>query len=294
MSPVCLVYALLISLLGFSSWSAEAGTSYNVSYDHRSLIINGQHRILNSGSIHYPRSTPEMWPDLISKAKEGGLDIIETYVFWDQHEPAKGKYDFQGRRDLVQFVKVVQKAGLFMNLRIGPYISAEWNFGGLPVWLHLEPRVVFRTDNVPFKARMEKFVRKIVNLMKEEELFAWQGGPIILAQVENEFGSWPLGTSEHAYAMWAAKMAVSTKTGVPWIMCLQFDAPEPIINTFNSYYADSFTPNGDNKPKMWTENWTGWFQSYGKPTPYRPVEDLAFAVLNFFQKNGSFQNYYMV
>ncbi|MCO5564661.1 hypothetical protein L7F22_018327 [Adiantum nelumboides] len=295
MRAVCLVYALFISLLVFSSWSAEAGTSYNVSYDHRSLIINGQHRILNSGSIHYPRSTPEMWPDLISKAKEGGLDIIETYVFWDQHEPAKGKYDFQGRRDLVQFVKVVQKAGLFMNLRIGPYVSAEWNFGGLPVWLHLEPRVVFRTDNVPFKARMEKFVRKIVNLMKEEELFAWQGGrPIILAQVENEFGSWPLGTSEHAYAMWAAKMAVSTKTDVPWIMCLQFDAPEPIINTFNSYYADSFTPNGDNKPKMWTENWTGWFQSYGKPTPYRPVEDLAFAVLKFFQKNGSFQNYYMV
>eukprot|EP00250_Pteridium_aquilinum_P020890 c24980_g1_i1 orf=215-2560(+) len=234
-----------------------------------------------------------MWPGLISKAKEGGLDVIETYVFWDQHEPAKGKYDFKGRRDLVQFVKVVQKAGMFMNLRIGPYISAEWNFGGLPVWLHLEPHVVFRTDNVPFKAQMEKFVRKIVNMMKEEKLFAWQGGPIILAQIENEFGSWPIGTSEHAYAMWAAKMAVSTNTGVPWIMCLQFDAPDPIINTFNSYYADTFTPNGDDKPKMWTENWTGWFQSYGQPTPYRPVEDLTFAVLKFFQKNGSFQNYYM-
>ncbi|KAH7282479.1 hypothetical protein KP509_35G032200 [Ceratopteris richardii] len=234
-----------------------------------------------------------MWPDLISKAKEGGLDVVDTYVFWDQHEPVKGKYNFQGRQDLVRFVKEVQKAGLFMNLRIGPYISAEWNFGGLPVWLHLEPHVVFRTDNVPFKAQMETFVRKVVNMMKNESLFAWQGGPIIIAQIENEFGSWPLGTPEHAYAMWAAQMAVSTKTGVPWIMCLQFDAPDPIINTFNSYYADDFTPNGADKPKMWTENWTGWFQSYGKPTPFRPAEDISFAVLRFFQKNGSFQNYYM-
>eukprot|EP00249_Psilotum_nudum_P027019 c34249_g1_i1 orf=587-3136(-) len=272
---------------------AKEVTAVNVTYDHRSLVFDGVHRILNSGSIHYPRSTSEMWPDLIALARDGGLDVVETYVFWNVHEPTRGNYNFEGRFDLVKFVKEVHKAGLFVNLRIGPFISAEWNFGGLPVWLHLEPRVVFRTDNVPFKAEMQRFVTKIVDMMKAEKLFAWQGGPIILAQIENEFGSWERGTPNYAYGQWAANMAVSLNTGVPWIMCRQYDAPDPVINTVNSYYGDDFYPNGNDKPKMWTENWTGWFQTYGVPTPYRPVEDIAYAVSRFFQKNGSFQNYYM-
>ncbi|KAH9660874.1 Beta-galactosidase 8 [Citrus sinensis] len=88
-------------------------------------------------------------------------------------------------------------------------------------------------------------------------------------------------------------MALSLDTGVPWVMCQQSDAPDPIINTCNGFYCDQFTPNSNNKPKMWTENWSGWFLSFGGAVPYRPVEDLAFAVARFFQRGGTFQNYYM-
>jgi beta-galactosidase len=101
----------------------------NVSYDHRALLLDGQRRFLISGSIHYPRSTPQMWPDLIAKAKKGGLDVIQTYVFWDVHEPTRRSYDFAGRYDLPRFVQLVHEAGLFLNLRIGPYVCAEWNSG---------------------------------------------------------------------------------------------------------------------------------------------------------------------
>ena len=66
----------------------------NVSYDSNAIIINGERRIILSGAIHYPRSTVEMWPDIIQKAKDGGLDAIESYVFWDRHEPQRRKYDF--------------------------------------------------------------------------------------------------------------------------------------------------------------------------------------------------------
>nr|GFA19699.1 galactose-binding domain-like protein [Tanacetum cinerariifolium] len=72
---------------------------------------------------------PMMWPDLIKKAKDGGLDVIQTYVFWNGHEPSPGKYNFNGRYDLVKFIKLVQQAGLYVHLRIGPYVCAEWNFG---------------------------------------------------------------------------------------------------------------------------------------------------------------------
>ncbi|KAG4931746.1 hypothetical protein JHK84_048740 [Glycine max] len=267
----------------------------SVTYDRKAIIINGQRRILISGSIHYPRSTPEMWEDLIGKAKDGGLDVIDTYVFWNVHEPSPGNYNFEGRYDLVRFIKTVQRVGLYVHLRIGPYVCAEWNFGGFPVWLKYVPGISFRTDNGPFKAAMQGFTQKIVQMMKNEKLFQSQGGPIILSQIENEYGpeSRQLGADGHAYTNWAAKMAVGLGTGVPWVMCKQDDAPDPVINTCNGFYCDYFSPNKPYKPNLWTESWSGWFTEFGGPIYQRPVQDLAFAVARFVQKGGSLFNYYM-
>lgn len=288
------VKVLMLVLLSFCSWEISF-VKASVSYDHKAVIINGQKRILISGSIHYPRSTPEMWPDLIQKAKDGGLDVIQTYVFWNGHEPTQGNYYFQDRYDLVRFIKLVQQAGLYVHLRIGPYVCAEWNYGGFPVWLKYVPGIEFRTDNGPFKAAMHKFTEKIVSMMKAENLFQTQGGPIILSQIENEFGpvEWDIGAPGKAYAKWAAQMAVGLNTGVPWVMCKQDDAPDPVINTCNGFYCEKFVPNQNYKPKMWTEAWTGWFTEFGSAVPTRPAEDLVFSVARFIQSGGSFINYYM-
>ncbi|KAG2703341.1 hypothetical protein I3843_06G125600 [Carya illinoinensis] len=142
---------------------------------------------------------------------------------------------------------------------------------------------------------MQKFTQKIVTMMKDENLFASQGGPIILSQIENEYEpvSKAFGTAGHAYMTWAAKMAAGMDTGVPWVMCKEDDAPDPMINTCNGFYCDYFSPNKPYKPTLWTETWTGWFTEFGGPIHHRPVEDLAFAVARFIQKGGSFVNYYM-
>ncbi|KAG2542013.1 hypothetical protein PVAP13_9NG671900 [Panicum virgatum] len=175
--------ALLLSAAAVVLLCLAGGSrATNVTYDHRALVIDGVRRVLVSGSIHYPRSTPDMWPGLIQKAKDGGLDVIETYVFWDIHEPVRGQYDFEGRKDLAAFVKAVADAGLYVHLRIGPYVCAEWNYGGFPLWLHFIPGVKFRTDNEPFKAEMQRFTAKVVDTMKGAGLYASQGGPIILSQ----------------------------------------------------------------------------------------------------------------
>ncbi|XP_022966884.1 beta-galactosidase-like [Cucurbita maxima] len=285
---------IMVLFLGLFLWVCSSGMA-SVTYDHKALIINGRRRILISGSIHYPRSTPQMWPDLIQKAKDGGLDVIETYVFWNGHEPSPGQYYFEDRYDLVRFVKLVQQAGLYVHLRIGPYVCAEWNFGGFPVWLKYVPGIAFRTDNGPFKAAMHKFTEKIVNMMKGEKLYQNQGGPIILSQIENEYGpvEWEIGAPGKSYTKWAAQMAVGLDTGVPWVMCKQEDAPDPVIDTCNGFYCENFWPNKKYKPKMWTEAWTGWYTEFGGPVPYRPVEDLAYSVARFIQNGGSLVNYYM-
>ncbi|XP_074556908.1 beta-galactosidase 8-like [Curcuma longa] len=291
MAPTSLlVFVLLILCHGL-----ELSAAANVTYDHRALVIDGRRRVLVSGSIHYPRSTPEMWPDLVEKSKNGGIDVIDTYVFWDIHEPVQGEYDFEGRKDLVRFVKAAAAAGLYVHLRIGPYVCAEWNYGGFPLWLHYIPGIEFRTDNEPFKKEMQRFTTKIVDMMKNEKLYASQGGPIILSQIENEYGNIDdaYGDAAKTYIDWAASMATSLNTGVPWVMCQQADAPDPIIDTCNGFYCDQYTPNSDQKPKFWTENWSGWFLGFGGSVPYRPVEDLAFAVARFYQRGGTLQNYYM-
>nr|POF11220.1 beta-galactosidase 6 [Quercus suber] len=163
-----LCWGLLVVIM-LEGGRADGG---EVTYDGRSLIINGQRHILLSGSIHYPRSTPQMWPSLIAKAKEGGLDVIQTYVFWNLHEPNPGQF------------------------------------------------------------HMQNFTTKIVNLMKSEGLYASQGGPIILSQIENEYQNVEAAFHEKGppYVLWAANMAVGLQTGVPWVMCKQQDAPDPVVN----------------------------------------------------------------
>ncbi|KAF5205967.1 Beta-galactosidase [Thalictrum thalictroides] len=293
----------MILLMGLDSIHCK------VSYDRKALVINGRRRILFSTSIHYPRSNPEIWGYLIKKAKQGGIDVIDTYVFWKGHEPSPGNYYFKGRFDLVRFIKTVQQAGLYAHLRIGPYVSAECNFGGFPVWLKYGPGISFRTDNEPFKMAMQGFTNKIVDLMKSENLFESQGGPIILSQFENEYGlsSKAFGAAGCAYIDWAAKMAVGMGTGVPWVMCKEDDALDPVApaHLTNSLYntllhnlwlflSFFFVHVGEYTPHPYLFLMAHKrFAEFGGPIHQRPVQDLAFAVGRFIQKGGSFVNYYM-
>ncbi|XP_044945975.1 beta-galactosidase 1-like [Hordeum vulgare subsp. vulgare] len=248
--------------------AAAVASGTEVGYDGRSMVIDGERRLLISGSIHYPRSTPEMWPDLIRKAKEGGLDAIETYVFWNGHEPRRRQYNFEGSYDIVRFFKEVQDAGMYAILRIGPYICGEWNYGGLPAWLRDISGMQFRMHNNPFEQEMETFTTLIVDKLKEAKMFAGQGGPIILSQIENEYGNVmdKLNNDESAseYIHWCAAMANKQNVGVPWIMCQQDqDVPPNVINTCNGFYCHDWFPKRTDIPKIWTENWTGWQPKYG-------------------------------
>ncbi|KAL1541165.1 beta-galactosidase 13-like isoform X2 [Salvia divinorum] len=292
--PKFLFFSLLALVIANASAHSDRAA---VTYDGRSMIINGSRELLFSGSIHYPRSTPQMWPELIKKAKEGGLNLIQTYVFWNIHEPVQGQLNFEGNYDLVKFIKLIGDNGLWVTLRLGPYIESEWNLGGFPYWLKDVPNITFRSYNEPFMYHMKKYSEMVINMMKKEKLFADQGGPIIMAQIENEYNNVQLSYREagEKYIKWAGDMAVGLYNGVPWIMCKQKNAPDTVISTCNGRHcADTFTgPNGPNKPSLWTENWTAQYRVFGDPPSQRSAEDLAYAVAKFFAKNGTLNNYYM-
>jgi hypothetical protein len=64
---------------GFITYDSLAGAPYSLTYDNRSFFINGQRTVFLSGVMHYPRSTPAMWDDLFTKARNDGLNMIRTF-----------------------------------------------------------------------------------------------------------------------------------------------------------------------------------------------------------------------
>ncbi|KAJ3282381.1 Beta-galactosidase 8 [Borealophlyctis nickersoniae] len=273
------------------------GPFRNVSYDARALTVGGKRRLLIAGAIHYPRSAPDMWPALLRRTAEAGVNTIDTYVFWNLHEKEEGVYDFEtGYANLPQFLQYAQEAGLYVNLRIGPYVCAEWNWGGLPVWLLKKKGMQTRTWNPPFMEAMERFVRKVVAVV--DPYLASNGGPIVVLQMENEYGNVEEhhGIAGHKYIVWAADLANSLNVGIPWIMCQQDNVPT-VINTCNGFYCDGWIARHrkrfPDQPAMFTELWTGWFQHWGLAKPVRPVEDLAFSIARFIARGGTYVSYYM-
>lgn len=121
-------------------------------------MIDGRRVLLTCGEIHYPRSTRAMWPKLLRQSKELGLNTITSYVFWNVHETSRGVYDFSGERDVGHFLDLCQEHGLAVFLRAGPYIFAEWNFGGFPPYLRDELGITIRTMNPAYTARVQAFL----------------------------------------------------------------------------------------------------------------------------------------
>ncbi|GFY81625.1 beta galactosidase 9 [Actinidia rufa] len=158
----CLAVALTLHLAVIAG---EFFKPFNVSYDHRALIIDGNRRMLISAGIHYPRATPEMWPDLVAKSKEGGADVIETYAFWNGHEPVKGQYNFEGRYDIVKFVKLVGSSGLYLHLRI-----VCWHNDEVPGMIKHELLLHSANHMLYFHAMIKRLINAKLTEVKNENV----------------------------------------------------------------------------------------------------------------------------
>jgi hypothetical protein len=268
------------------------GKPYEVASDDRAILINGTRTMLLSGAIHYTRSTPAMWKDLMIKAKQQGLNCIQTYTFWNFHEHERGQYKFVDQGNVSLFLETAAEVGLFVNFRIGPYVCAEWNYGGLPVWLNWEEGIKFRTYNEPWMKAVKNFMDVIVE--KIRPFLAENGGPVILAQVENEYH--PVDDQDKMYVNWCGELALSYNLHIPWVMCNGASA-NGTINTCNANdcwdYAMAHNVSYPGQPLMWTEN-EGWFSVWtGYRIPARTARDLSYSVAEWIAAGGAYHNYYM-
>nr|WP_257031095.1 beta-galactosidase [Edaphobacter lichenicola] len=259
--------------------------------------MNGHRTLVTCGEIHYPRSTRAMWPVLLERSKALGLNMVATYVFWNFHETSRGNYDFTGERDLGHYLDLCQQKGLSVFLRVGPYICAEWNYGGFPPYLRDEPGITIRTMNAAYTARVEAFFHKLAAVVRPH--FASNGGPVVLVQVENEYTNVAkrYGGEGQEYLRWIVELAKRVGlTTVPTTTCE--GGAQGVIETSNGFTIPperiaAVRKSHPGTPLLWTELYPAWYRVWGGRNPMpRDVREIAGAILDFVSRGGSGWNYY--
>lgn len=164
------------------------------------FLLNGKPFQIRAGEIHPQRIPREYWDHRIKMCKAMGLNTIAFYAMWNDFEQADGSFDFKtGRRDLAAFFELCQANGMWVLFRPGPYICGEWDFGGLPAYLLKDKNARIRTTaDATFMRAQERYLKAIAAVA--EPYLLKNGGPILMTQIENEYGSWP--RKEASYLRW--------------------------------------------------------------------------------------------
>ncbi|XP_003707178.2 beta-galactosidase [Megachile rotundata] len=162
---------------------------FEVDYTNNQFLLDGKPFRYVSGSFHYFRTPRQYWRDRLRKMRAAGLNAVSTYVEWSLHQPEEDQWEWTGDADLKKFIEIAHEEDLLVLLRPGPYICAERDFGGLPYWLL--PRVPvdgLRTNNEQYMQYVEVYLNEVLERVKP--YLRGNGGPIIMVQVENEYGSY--------------------------------------------------------------------------------------------------------
>jgi beta-galactosidase len=176
-----------LALLSFSLSYGQAG-KHTFALADSTFMLDGKPFLMISGEMHYPRVPREAWRSRMKMAKAMGLNTIGTYVFWNLHEPQKGKFDFTGNNDVAEFVKIAQQEGLWVILRPSPYVCAEWEFGGYPYWLQNEKGLVVRSKEEQYLKEYESYIKEVGKRLAPLQVN--HGGNVLMVQIENEYGSY--------------------------------------------------------------------------------------------------------
>lgn len=271
-------------------------TTFEIAGDD--FVLDGEpHRIL-SGAIHYFRVHPDDWADRIHKARLMGLNTIETYVPWNAHEPRPGEWRADGGLDLARFLRAIADEGMHAIVRPGPYICAEWDNGGLPAWLFTDPTVGIRRSEPQFLAAVSGYLRNVLEIVRPQQVT--EGGPVLLVQVENEYGAYG---DDAAYLEELVRVIRDAGITVP---LTTVDQPEDAMlrngslpgllktGSFGSRSRERLAtlrrhqPTG---PLMCSEFWDGWFDSWGTHHHTTSVEQSAADLDDLLALGGSVNLY---
>jgi len=282
--------------------AAQSRAAHTFGWKDQRFLLDGQPFLIRSGEMHYPRVPRPYWRDRMRKMKALGLNTLCTYVFWNLHEPHPGRFDFSGNLDLGEYLRTAHSEGLWVLLRPGPYICSEWDFGGLPAWLLADAKMRVRSADPQFLEAARRYMERVGR--ETAALQITRGGPILMVQVENEYGSYG---SDKTYmgairrmiqeAGFEVTLYTSDGSGKSNLSGGTLDGVLSVIN-----FGDTGNPEREfanfanfrqNVPRMCGEFWVGWFDHWGErhhtTAPGRGAQGLEWML-----SRGISANLYMV
>jgi beta-galactosidase len=302
---VNIIACLLLFGLHFLSFAQQ---KHSFQIKDGAFMYDGKATQIHAGEMHFARIPKTYWRHRLQMLKAMGLNTVATYVFWNYHNTAPGVWDFKSEsRNLPEFLRIAQEEGMFVILRPGPYACAEWEFGGYPWWLQQNPALEIRTYNKAFLDSCQVYIHQLASQVKNLQVS--KGGPIIMVQAENEFGSYvaqrkDIPLEQHKkYNLAIKQMLLDEGFDVPlftsdgsWL----FDGGslEGVLPTANGEGDVVNLKNAVNNyhqnqgPYMVAEYYPGWLHHWGEPFPNVSSEEVV-KQLETYLKNGVSFNIYM-
>ncbi|KAK7075800.1 Beta-galactosidase-1-like protein [Halocaridina rubra] len=302
------IYVVLLMFVsayqGDSELNPKVTRSFTIDYKNDQFLKDGKPFRYISGSIHYFRTLPSEWRDRLRKLRMAGFNAVQTYVEWASHEPEPDLYDFSGILDMEAFIRIAHEEDLLVILRPGPYIDAERDMGGLPYWLLRKNKDMrLRTSDPTYLEEVEDWFTNIL-FPKIKPLLYEYGGPIIMMQVENEYGSYP--ACDYAYTAYLRDLyyrefghsvVLFTTDGdsTSFLKCgkiqevfstIDFGPGGNISKIFKSMRL--FQPHG---PLVNSEYYPGWLDHWGQPHSIIGYQEVAKSFEEMLQLNASVNMY---
>ena len=287
---LCVLFSALFSLnVNAGDFTVGKGT----------FLLDGKPFIVKAAEIHYPRIPRPYWEHRIRSCKALGMNTICIYVFWNIHEQREGQFDFTGQNDVAEFCRLARKHGMYVIVRPGPYVCAEWEMGGLPWWLLKKKDIRLREQDPYFMERVKIFEKKVGEQLAP--LTIQNGGPIIMVQVENEYGSYG---EDKAYVseirdclrgIYGDKMALFQ---CDWASNFEKNGLDDLVWTMNFGTGANIDKQfarlrelRPDAPLMCSEFWSGWFDKWGARHETRPADDMVSGIDEMLSKGISFSLY---
>ena len=287
-----LITALLLTFAQFAS----AG---DFTVGNKTFLLNGEPFVVKAAEVHYPRIPRPYWEHRIKMCKALGMNTLCIYVFWNIHEQREGQFDFTDNNDVAEFCRLAQKNGMYVIVRPGPYVCAEWEMGGLPWWLLKKKDIRLRERDPYFLERVKIFEQKVGEQLAP--LTIQNGGPIIMVQVENEYGSYGEDKpyiSEIRDCLRGIYGDKLTLFQCDWSSNFEKNGLDDLVWTMNfgtganiDHEFARLKQLRPNAPLMCSEFWSGWFDKWGANHETRPAKDMVDGMDEMLSKNISFSLY---
>ena len=289
---------VLFTVILFSSAQAQT-TAHKFEAGKNTFLLDGKPFVVKAAELHYTRIPQAYWSHRIEMCKALGMNTICIYIFWNIHEQEEGKFDFAGQNDIAAFCKLAQQHGMYVIVRPGPYVCAEWEMGGLPWWLLKKKNVALRTLDPYYMERVGIFMKEVGKQLAPLQVD--KGGNIIMVQVENEYGSY--GTDKPYVSAVRDLVRESGFTDVPLFQCdwssnFTNNALDDLIWTVNfgtgANIDQQFKKLKELRPEtplMCSEFWSGWFDHWGRKHETRPAKDMVQGIKDMLDRNISFSLY---